>query len=162
MTTAIEDALNAAKTVITNEIQGVSPAAVYVQPADSASISLNSLPIVVLMQNIFVEYNWQGSGNGNGRHNWEIMAQVYLEKRDGINPFSPDAATALALHDDWIKAMADVLRANMTLNGTVLHIGDGQTIFRYLVGNFQWNATNYWGIAFRIPVSQLHTQTVSA
>lgn len=158
----ISDALAAARTIIDNEIAGVSPENVYDHPAGTTSLgNLGTLPVVILSQSVGIEFAWQGWGNGQGRHDWEMFVAVYLRKGD-LNVASKDAAVVLANQDEWIKSMADVLRKNMTLNGTVTHIGDGDNIFRYLIGFLQWNGEVHYGIIFRVPITQNVVQTVSA
>ena len=67
---------------------------------------------------------------------------------------------AQKLVEDWQTAVANVILAQPTLNGTVEHIiqGDGGQFLYSRDGYYDWytqdtsNATSYWGIGFRMQV----------
>jgi len=161
----IEDALNALA-ILVKTIPTTHPPdnRVWVHPTEGRLISTENLPVVVLSKMNTEAGSWEADSFGAGRHNWDILIAVYVAE----GPIQATNANELTLDalknaSEWYKEMSDLLYANMTLSGTVDIIGDGDgKLFDYITDNIIWDARQYWGHLFVVPVTQKIIQGVSA
>ena len=161
----VENALTAIATLIktiptTNPPEG----RVWVHPTQARSINLENLPAVVISKMNTEPGSWVADSFGAGRHDWEILIAVYVEEGPIVVTNSDDATIAAMTNaSEWYKLLADLLYENMTLSGTVDIIGNGEgKLFDYITDNIIWNAKQYYGHLFVIPVVQKVIQGVSA
>lgn len=161
----INDALNALATLVKTIAPTEPPDdRVWVHPDDAVNISTDVLPAVIISKMQNEPGSWVADSFGAGVHRWDILVAVYVA--DGpINVTNADEPTlsAIANSNEWYKLMADLLYANLTLSGTVDIIGDAEgKLFDYITDNIIWDARQYYGHLFVIPVEQKIIQTVSA
>jgi hypothetical protein len=161
----VEDALAEMVTIVKTIGVSVGPGSrVWRHPGETASISLETLPAVVVAKTNAEPGAWDSRSYGTGMHAWSILIAVYLN--DGpITVTNSDDITiaAMANASEWYKELADILYANMTLNGSVQIIGDGEgRLFDYVTDNIIWNARQHWGHLFIVPVVQEVAQNVSS
>lgn len=143
------------------------PAAVYVYPTDTANIDYGTLPIVILAQMVAQEFAWTRWQSNLTRHHWMLEALLLLA--EGPITTTERGAPVEATQVDYLLAMADLLEANQSLNGTVQLVGDEELpeflgqgdapaqLFTYQIGHIEaLNTKVYWGIHFRIPIIQAH------
>ncbi len=97
-------------------------------------------------------------------HEWSILIAVYLQDGPVVVTNSDDITiAAMANASEWYKELADLLYANMTLNGSVNIIGDGDgKLYDYVTDNIIWNAKQHFGHLFIVPVVQEIIQGVSS
>ena len=111
------------------------------------------------------EINQRGTHTfGVSYDRWRAFAIIYLAYGNPEHP-SIEGAAAIKAEAGWINAFSDILLDNLTLNNTVVKIGepDGKRlkIFDYASDYFQWNGEPYWGIRFEIPIMQYVEQDTS-
>lgn len=165
--TAIDDALAALVTDIKTISLSNGPGnRVWAYPDDGASITLATLPAVVVAKLHSVSGEWGAAAYGVGRHQWDAVIACYLAE-GSVDFTANDRATRTLMDEanEWYKALSDVLYADLTLGGNAEHIGDQQNnkLFDYVTDNgLTFDGTAYFGHLFVLPVYQTHTQTVSA
>ena len=137
---------------------------VWRHPGETASITTETLPAVIVSKMNAEPGAWATRAFGLGMHEWSVLIAVYLQDGPVIVTNSDDiTVAAMANASEWYKKLADLLYANMTLNGSVEVIGDGDgKLFDYVTDNIIWNAKQYYGHLFILPVVQEIVQGVSA
>ena len=161
----IEDALGAMVTLV-KTIDVINPPGnrVWQHPGETAGITVENLPIAIVSKMNAQPGAWQADSFGAGRHEYEILIAVLI--KDGpivVTNSNKNTIEAMANASEWYKKLADLLYANMTLNGSVDIIGDEDgKLFEYITDNIIWDAKQYYGHLFIIPVVQTIIQGVSA
>lgn len=161
----IEDALTEMATLIktlatTNPPEG----RVWTHPTETAAISMAQLPAVVISKMNAEPGAWAARTFGEGQHEWEMLIAVYIEEGPVIVTNSDDITIrAMKNASEWYKLLADLLYQNMTLNGSVLMIGDGDgKLYEYVTDNIIWDGKQYFGHLFIVPITQAVIQGVSS
>lgn len=161
----IDDALTALATLVkTIGVTNPPEDRVWVHPNEGRAINPENLPIVVVSKMNTEAGSWVADSFGAGQHNWDILVAVYVaEGPIQITNAEESTLDAIQNANEWYKALSDLLYANMTLGGTVDIIGnpDGK-LFDYITDNIIWDARQYYGHLFVIPVTQKILQGVSA
>ncbi len=132
---------------------------VYNSPDDDdptlGPITLNSFPTIIVQKGLYAEVDtWRRHTQAEVMYQWWLEIIVFLAEEK-----LPDWQ-AQKLVEDWQTAVANVILAQPTLNGTIEHIiqGDGGQFLYSRDGYYDWytqdtaNATSYWGIGFRMQV----------
>ena len=158
------DALNAAKVLFT----GLAPADVtplqnvYVYPDSYASVDLDELPFMVIMEGVGRSSSFGDIPTGSGTrgwHDWAMELVLYLAFGENKWP-SPGSALAELQQRNWAIAVNDMLARNQTINGTCYSIGEKRGVAfayaDYLIDHEQWNQTPFWCIRFLVPVTQIY------
>ncbi|MCK5642225.1 MAG: hypothetical protein KAJ19_15575 [Gammaproteobacteria bacterium] len=137
---------------------------VWAHPGESESISMKALPAVVVSKMNAEPGAWASSSFGEGQHEWEILIAVYIEEGPVIITNKDDITIrAMQNASEWYKLLADLLYQNLTLNGSILMMGDENgKLFDYVTDNIIWDGKQYFGHLFIIPVTQAVIQGVSA
>lgn len=159
--TALAAMVTLVKTLPTTEALG---GRVWAHPTETASIDLETLPAAIISKMNAESGAWVADSFGVGKHKWEILIAVYVEEGPVVVTNSDDLTiSAMVNASEWYKLMADLLYENMTLAGTVDIIGDGEgKLFDYVTDNIIWNARQYYGHLFLVPVVQEIIQGVSS
>lgn len=161
----IDDALAAMVAIIkTMSMTDPPDSRVWAHPGDSASISLETLPVAIVSKANMEPGSWKAQAFGEGVHEWKILVACYVAEGPVVVTNSDDiTVTAMANAAEWYKEMSDLLYANMTLSGTVDIIGDGEgMLFEYVTDNILWDGRQWFGHLFVIPVRQEIIQGVSS
>lgn len=149
-----------------------TPKDVFIYPDDYASIdrSVTAVPFITVEQVVNENFIWGSKVNGKGVHRWEADCRVFIRK--GQLTKDADILDGATKVKPWLKAIADTLFANMSLNGEAAVIGGGRIdgnefrgLFDYRIGHMSIGAnadTLYFGLAFRVPIMQTYTQEMSA
>lgn len=136
--------------------------AVYAYPADYASISLSSLPVLIVGQQVNTRRAWRRKAIGTGLHIW--MAEIILLLAPGVITNDEQRALVEQRQNPWPKELADLLLADQQLNGTAAWIGGGSAVselFTYWVGHVHFWQKKFWGMRFLLPVAQTHSQAMT-
>lgn len=174
--TAIDDALSTLVTLLRDDFDPTPqprPLWVVNYPSEYASLGTylgdKVAPGLIVNQQVNRVENWAIKAVGRGRHVWHMEITALLMY--GRLTSDEMAAEAAQLHTPYIKAMADLLYANMQLGATVntasvsTRLGaEGQefSLFQYRIGMTPWWNKDAWGISFSVPITQYHTQTMAA
>ena len=165
MSSEIETALDAMVVLIkTLSLTAPVGTRVWAHPGETASISMETLPAVVISKMNAEPGAWASDSFGVGYHEWDMVVAVYLQEGPVVVTNSDDiTVTAMVNASEWYKKLADLLYANMTLSGSVQIIGDGDgKLFDYVTDNIIWNAKQHFGHLFIIPVRQEIIQGVGS
>ena len=129
-------------------------------PAGAGPITLTEFPTIIVQKGLYGETDsWRRHTQVEVMYQWWVEIIVYLAKE------KLPAWEAQKLVEDWQTAVADVILAEPTLNGTVEHIiqgENGQFMFSR-DGFYDWytqttrNPDSYWGIGFRFQVEQAYS-----
>jgi len=129
-------------------------------PAGAGPITLTEFPAIIVQKGLYGETDtWRRYTQAEVFYQWWVEIIVYLAKE------KLPAWEAQKLVEDWQTAVADVILAEPTLNGTVEHIiqgENGQFMFSR-DGFYDWytqstrNPDSYWGIGFRFQVEQAYS-----
>ena len=173
-----DDALAALKTLLASLDVSPAPAGVWHYPndyADMASVGYSKLPLVICYDIVNTPDSWGRFQDGLGLHSWSIGISCLLYPGDITTMKS--AVPAEMSHKGWVKALADLLLANQTLNGTALYIGDADLpatlgeggivsggvsqLFQARIGGIGgWFDRNFWGVEIALPILQVHGQAM--
>lgn len=167
----VSEALVALKTILlTASAVGQSPlAGGYVLPDDVVTGVLPQelvLPCIAVSEIYNMPNEWNRKADGLGLNNWK--AEVLLFVAPGpLVALNADSAAAILKARNWVKAFADRLYANQSLNGKALiigeHTGGNRRLFRYGIGHVYLDSTReYWGMRLEIAIQQRHTQQMGA
>ena len=127
---------------------------------DLGPIRLESFPTIIVQKGLYGETDtWQRVTQIEDRYQWWLEIIVYLAEE------KLPSWQAQKLVEDWQTAVANVLLAEPTLNGTIEHIiqGDNREFMYSRDGFFDWftqdsrNPDSYWGIGFRMQVAQAYS-----
>lgn len=88
------------------------------------------------------EYSQITQCAGRGDHN--LILIIY--ESNTVTPQAIDRAKR------WPDLVRTLLRANLTLSGTVSYIGSGGSIFAYRAGPLPYNDILHYGVRFVIPI----------
>ena len=164
------DALNALSSILGAATATGQDAIVnsWVYPDEYADIELSrldSLPALVVAEQVATLNQWGIKSSGVGYHRWVAEVILFLYKGAPKHP-SEQAAAAELLQEGWVKALSAALVDDITLNDTVVKVGtpDGNfplKVFDYEIEYIQWNQQPYWGIHLQIPIMQYIDQTQS-
>ena len=161
----VDDALDALATIIkTIDVTNPPDNRVWVHPTEGRAIRADNFPMVVLSKMNTEAGSWEADSFGAGQHNWDILIAVYVAEGP-IQATNADETTLAALTNasEWYKALSDLLFANLTLSGTVTIVGNTEgKLFDYITDNIIWDAKQYYGHLFVVPVTQKILQGVSA
>lgn len=126
-------------------------------PAGEGPVTLETFPTVVVQKGLYAEVdNWKRLTQAEVQYVWWLEIIVYLAQEE------LPSWEAQKLVEDWQTAMANVILAQPTLNGTVEEIltADNGDFMYSRDGFYDWfrqdTATpdSYWGIGFRMQVAQ--------
>lgn len=126
-------------------------------PSGEGPVTLETFPTVIVQKGLYGEVdNWQRVTQAEVRYLWWLEIIVYLAEE------KLPSWEAQKLVEDWQTAVADVILAQPTLNGTVEEIvtEDNGNFMYTRDGFYDWyrqdTATpdSYWGIGFRMQVAQ--------
>lgn len=162
------DALEAIRDIITSAAAAGQSAiaGAWVYPSQYSDIDLKgNLPAIIVSETVANLNQWGIKSSGVSFHRWRAEIFLVLFEGEPVYPSSQSAAAEL-LQEGWAKAIAAKLIDDLTLNDTVVKIGepDGDfplKIFDYMIEYMQWNQLGYWGIRFEVPITQTITQTMS-
>jgi hypothetical protein len=137
---------------------------VWIHPLEAEAIEHATLPFAVISKMNTGEGSWDQHSFGTGMHRWDVLVAVYLAEGPlVVTDPSPGVLDALRHSQEWYKAMADQLMANLTLNGTIDILGDGDgKVYDYITDNIIWAGQFFWGHLFSVPVLQTVVQETSA
>lgn len=161
----IEDVLSEVVTLVkTMTVTNPPGGRVWAHPNETASIDFASLPVVIVSKLNAEPGAWIADSFGAGRHDWKVLIAVFVEEGPVVVTNKDDLTIrAMKNASEWYQAMATLLYENMTLNGQVDIIGDGDgMLFEYVTDNIIWDGKQYFGHLFMIPVTQKVIQGVSA
>lgn len=170
--TAIDDVLSATKTLLgTMSTMTSTTGRVYIYPNDWESIATDlshptdHLPLITIERTVNREDSWVVKAAGRGWDIWEMDIRCYL--MEGPLLTDEQRATAASSQWAWPKALADILFANGTLNGTCnivgLYSSKPAKLFDSVFGHLPWVAgKEFWGMAARVMVQQTHNQVMQA
>ena len=126
-------------------------------PAGAGPIVLVDFPTIVVQKGLYGETDpWRRVTQAHVNYIWWLEIIVYLAEE------KLPSWQAQKLVEDWQTAVADIILAQPTLNGTVENIiqTDGGDFMFSRDGYFDWytqstrNPDSYWGIGFRFQVVQ--------
>lgn len=159
--TALAEMVTLVKTLPLTESLGTR---VWAHPGESTSIDIDTLPVAIVSKMNAEPGSWKSMAFGEGVHRWKILIAAYVSEGPVVVT-NADDITVAAMDNaaEWYKLLADLLYANMTLNGSVDIIGDGEgQLFEYVTDNIIWNGRQFFGHLFIIPVTQEIIQGVSS
>lgn len=137
---------------------------VWAHPVETNSINIENFPFVIVSKLNAEPGAWVAESFGVGRHDWKVLIAVFISEGPVVVT-SKDDVTQQAMKNasEWYEAMANLLYQNMTLNGSVDIIGDGDgLLFDYVTDNIMWDGRQYYGHLFMLPVTQSVVQEASA
>lgn len=126
-------------------------------PAGAGPITLETFPTIVVQKGLYADTDpWHRRTQAEVSYVWWLEIACYLAVEE------LPSWQSQKLVEDWQTAVADVILAQPTLNGTVEHIvqGDNGEFMFSRDGYFDWyrqdggTPDSYWGIGFRMQVSQ--------
>ena len=167
--TTTRDALVQLKALLLTATAAGQPAlaAGYVMPDDYALLpDTPALPFLVVSELYNVPNDWQRKASGLAVHKWR--AEVLICTAPGpLVALNADTAMALLKTRNWAQALAAVLWANQSLNGTAQIIGEPagemRRLFQYGVGHVFLDPTiQYWGLRLELPIQQTYAQVMDA
>jgi hypothetical protein len=129
-------------------------------PTGIGPITLASFPTIIVQKGLYAETDtWRRYTQAEVYYQWWVEIIVYLAEE------KLPSWEAQKLVEDWQTAVADVILAQPTLNGTVEHIiqGEGGQFMFSRDGFYDWytqstrNPDSYWGIGFRFQVEQAYS-----
>lgn len=136
----------------------------WVYQHEYENVSTNDLPVFIVDKVDGVPNQRGVHGQNRSFDRWRAWVILYLYYGEPEHP-SKEGAQATALEEGWIKAFSEALLDNLTLNDTVVKIGepDGNDlkVFDYQSDYWQWDAEVYWGIRFEIPIMQWIDEAIS-
>jgi hypothetical protein len=131
------------------------PVGVWVWPDDGLSISYAAFPFIIIRHAGERRSQWREMTQGSGLHVWYAEVLIALAKEQ--LPKLTEAQSAESLQTPWLLAAAKVLAANRGLGGQSLYLGDGSTLFDYIIDTLGWENRTFWGIALQVAVAQNHS-----
>ena len=167
--TTVRDALVQLKALLMTATAAGQPAlaAGYVMPDDYALLpDALTLPFLVVGELYNTPNDWSRKASGLAVHKWR--AEVLVCTAQGpLLSLNADTATAMLKTRNWARALAAVLWANQSLNGTTQIIGEPagemRRLFQYGIGHvFLDPANQYWGLRLELPIQQTHAQVMDA
>lgn len=126
------------------------PALVLADPREY--VNLGDFPCGVLSLAPLAEHSWREEALGLARHDYALQLLWLVGARDltGL-PELHQRATR------WAQPLARVLYRHLTLSDLVMFLGDGDagnTLATYQLGPFDWGEGRYFGLKWRIPVTE--------
>lgn len=131
------------------------PQKVYSDPQEALNLSV--FPCVVMTLAPQLDMLWYQKDLGQGGHDY-TLAIYWLVGSRTLTPLP-------VLHSlviPWVRPVADVIAADVTLGGAVTMLGSEQTpgqYFKYQVGSWAWGDGVYFGLRIMLPVTELVQQT---
>jgi hypothetical protein len=128
-------------------------------PAGIGPIVLTEFPTIIVQKGLYAETDtWRRHTQAETMYQWWLEIIVYLAEE------KLPSWEAQKLVEDWQTAVANVILAQPTLNGTIEHIiqGEGGQFMFSRDGFFDWytqstrNPDSYWGIGFRMQVEMTY------
>jgi hypothetical protein len=126
------------------------PSRVLADPAEY--VNLGDFPAGILSLAPLTDHNWREEALGLARHDYAVQLLWLVGARDltGI-PELHQRATR------WTLPLARVLYGHLTLGDRVMFVGDGDsgnTLASYQLGPFDWGEGRYFGLKWRIGITE--------
>ena len=122
------------------------------------------LPIIIVDKIDGIPNQRGVHGQNRSYDRWRASVILYLYYGDMEHP-SSEGAEATGSEEGWVDAISRALLDNLTLNDTVVKIGEPDNkdlkVFDYQSDYWQWDGEPYWGIRFEIPIMQWIEEDVS-
>lgn len=137
------------------EAMSPAPQKVYSDPQEAAN--LGDFPCVIMTLAPQMDMLWAQMDLGQGRHDY-TLAIYWLVGSRTLTPLPVLHSLVLP----WVRPIADVIAADVTLAGAVTMLGNEQIpgqYFKYQVGSWAWGDGVYFGLRIMLPVTELVQQT---
>jgi hypothetical protein len=137
------------------EAMSSPPQMVYADPQEA--MSLSNFPEVVMTLAPQVDMTWYQKDLGQGGHDYTVAIYWLVGSRT-LTPLPVLHSLVLP----WIRPIADVIAADVTLGGAITMLGSEATpgqYFKYQVGSWAWGDGVYFGLRILLPVTELVQQT---
>lgn len=113
-------------------------------------VNLGDFPCGVLALQPMSEHTVRIEGSGLARHDYAVQLLWFVGARDSTGlPELHQRATR------WVLPLSRVLCGHVTLGGLVTFLGSGDgTMGTYQLGPLDWGEGRYFGLKWRIPVTE--------
>lgn len=131
------------------------PQTVYSDPQEA--VNLGDFPCVVMTLAPQIDMLWYQKDLGQGGHDY-TLAIYWLVGSRTLTPLPVLHSLVLP----WLRPIADVIAADITLGGAVTMLGSEQIpgqYFKYQIGSWAWDDGVYFGLRIMLPVTELVQQT---